>query len=131
MPGLRTDMNVVRSIFRVLLQITFTEIALIGCDNAIHAPTQRVGDADCRMVCSATHAEFCGNQNRVAVYQFSSNATAPGPAACLQTSVSNFTLRAQLKNPPTTGPSTVPLKIVVVEIVKNVLWTILSVSPPV
>ncbi|KAF5318168.1 hypothetical protein D9619_012137 [Psilocybe cf. subviscida] len=99
------------------------------CDNAVHAPTQRVGDADCRMVCSATHAEFCGNQNRVAVYQFSSNGTAPGPAACLQTSLSNFTLRAQFKNPPTTGSSTVPLKIVVVEIVKNVLWTILSACP--
>ncbi|KIM49752.1 hypothetical protein M413DRAFT_408037 [Hebeloma cylindrosporum] len=39
------------------------------CDNAINAPTQRVGDADCRMLCAASHNEYCGNQNRVAIYQ--------------------------------------------------------------
>ncbi|KAF8959705.1 hypothetical protein BDZ97DRAFT_1922687 [Flammula alnicola] len=96
------------------------------CDNAIHAPTQRVGDADCRMVCSATHAEYCGNANRLAIYQFSPSGVAPGPQTCSATTLGNFTLQAQFKNPPTTGPSTVPLKVVAVEMVQNVIWTILS-----
>lgn len=79
------------------------------------------------MLCSASHDEYCGNQNRVAIYQFSASGVAPGPDACLQTDLGNFTLRAQFRNPPTTGPATVPLKVVVVEMVKNVLWTIISV----
>ena len=100
-----------------------------GCDNAIHAPTQRTSDADCRMVCQATHNEYCGNQNRVAIYQFSPSGIPPGPQACLQTSLSGFTLQAQFKNPPLNGPATVPLKVTVVEMVKNVLWTVLSACP--
>ncbi|PPQ78240.1 hypothetical protein CVT24_006501, partial [Panaeolus cyanescens] len=98
------------------------------CDNAIHAPTQRVGDADCRMVCTATHSEYCGNANRVAIYQFSPSGVPPAPQACIQTGLSNFTLRAQFRNPPINGPSTVSLRVITVELVKNVLWTILSVS---
>ncbi|KDR82087.1 hypothetical protein GALMADRAFT_60064 [Galerina marginata CBS 339.88] len=98
------------------------------CDTTVHAPTQRVGDADCRMLCAATHAEYCGNSNRLAIYQFSASGQSTAPQACLQTSLTNFTLRAQFKNPPTNGPSTVPLKVVAVEMVKNVLWTVLSVS---
>ncbi|KAF9481338.1 WSC-domain-containing protein [Pholiota conissans] len=97
------------------------------CDNSVHAPTQRTGDADCRMVCSATHSEFCGNANRIAVYQFSASGVPP-VQQCLQTAVGNFSLVAQFKNPPTSGSSTVPLKVVIVELVGNTIWTILSVS---
>ncbi|KAF9528241.1 hypothetical protein CPB83DRAFT_854691 [Crepidotus variabilis] len=99
------------------------------CDNSIHAPTQRTSDADCRMVCLATHREYCGNQNRLAIYQYSASGEPPGPQACLQTSLSNFTLQAQFKNPPINGPLSVPIKVVVVELVKNVLWTVLSACP--
>ncbi|KAF9559523.1 WSC-domain-containing protein [Agrocybe pediades] len=113
------------------------------CDTAVHAPTQHVGDADCRMLCSATHAEYCGNANRLAIYQFSANGKPPGPQVCLDTSLTNFTLRAQFKNPGVTvgvvgsgqevgGPnqSSVQLKVVAVEMAKNVLWTVLSVYLP-
>uniref|UniRef100_A0A8H7Y1L9 WSC domain-containing protein n=1 Tax=Psilocybe cubensis TaxID=181762 RepID=A0A8H7Y1L9_PSICU len=96
------------------------------CDNTVHAPTQRVGDADCRQICQVNHAEYCGNANRVAVYEFSPTGKPPGPQVCLDTNLANFTLRAQFKNPPITGPSSVPLKVVAVEIVKNVVWTVLS-----
>ncbi|CAA7260965.1 unnamed protein product [Cyclocybe aegerita] len=96
------------------------------CDNAIHPPTQRTSDADCRMLCEANHDEYCGNANRLAIYQFSPSGVPPGPQACLDTSLTNFTLRAQFKNPPIEGPSSVPLKIVTVEMVRNVLWTVLS-----
>ena len=121
--------SVVREhLFRFLVMCRSPCSECSGCDNTIHAPTQRVGDADCRMLCEASHAEYCGNQNRVAIYQFSASGVAPGPKTCLETDLGNFTLRAQFRNPPTTGPATVSLKVVVVEMVKNVLWTILSVS---
>ncbi|PPQ91781.1 hypothetical protein CVT25_000426 [Psilocybe cyanescens] len=100
------------------------------CDTTVHAPTQRVGDADCRELCQANHGEYCGNANRVAVYEFSPTGKAPGPQVCLDTTLSNFTLRAQFKNPPLNGPSSVPLKVVAVEIVKNILWTVISVRVP-
>ncbi|KAF8162701.1 hypothetical protein B0H34DRAFT_650627 [Crassisporium funariophilum] len=101
------------------------------CDNAVHAPTQRVSDNDCRMVCAATHTEYCGNQNRVAVYGFSASGEAPGPQACVGTAVGNFTLKAVLRNPPVEGSgeaAAVGLKLVAVEMVRGVLWTVLSVS---
>ena len=123
--GLKMGTNVVREhLFRYIVNTThFSECT--RCNNSIHAPTQRVGDADCRMLCSALHAEYCGNQNRVAIYQFSASGVAPSPDACLQTNLGKCTLTAQFRNPPTTGPATVP--VVVVEMAKNDLWTILSV----
>jgi hypothetical protein len=101
---------------------------LKGCDNAIRNTSQHVSDDDCRMVCSATHTEYCGNANRLAIYQFSTSDQAPSPQICLETDVANFTLMAKFKNPLTQGPTVVALKVVVVEMVQNVLWTILSVS---
>ncbi|KJA19113.1 hypothetical protein HYPSUDRAFT_144137 [Hypholoma sublateritium FD-334 SS-4] len=96
------------------------------CDNQINAPGQHVGDADCREVCSATHAEYCGNSNRVAVYEFSASGVPP-VQVCQSTSVSNFTLVAEFATPPTSGPLSVPLKLVAVEIVGTTIWSILSV----
>lgn len=99
------------------------------CDNVINNPAQRTSDNDCRMVCQATHTEFCGNANRVAVYHFSNTGTASGSTPCLLTGLSDFKLVAQFKNPPTTGPSFVDLKVVVVEMSSNIIWTVLSVCP--
>ncbi|PPR05178.1 hypothetical protein CVT26_012264 [Gymnopilus dilepis] len=96
------------------------------CDNAIHDPAQRVADADCKELCQSTHFEFCGNANRVAVYEFFASGQPTGPQACLQNTVGNFTLRAQFKNPPVSGPSILPLKVIAVEMVQNTIWTILS-----
>ena len=53
---------------------------------------------------------------------------APSPQICLETDVGNFTLVAKFKKPLTQGPTAVALKVVVVEMIQNVLWTILSVS---
>ncbi|KAF9446564.1 hypothetical protein P691DRAFT_794299 [Macrolepiota fuliginosa MF-IS2] len=85
----------------------------------------RVSDNDCRQICDADVAQYCGNGNRLAIYHFSS---APGgPTECVSTEEDQpFTLQAQFKNPPTSGPSTVNLKPVVVEMVKDVVWTVLA-----
>ena len=80
------------------------------------------------MVCVATHTQYCGNAYRLAIYQFSTSNQAPSPQTCLETDIGNFTLMAKFKNPVTQGPTAVPLKVVAVEMVQNVLWTILSVS---
>jgi len=79
------------------------------------------------MVCQSTHTEFCGNANRVAVYHFSNTGSASGPTPCLAADLSDFKLVAQFKN-PTTGPSLVDLKVVVVEMSSNIIWTVLSVG---
>jgi len=147
MPDSRTDTSVVSLFFllvksllpalrllpglecRLPFEFGLTERRLLGCDTAINPPTQHVGDADCRMVCQATHTEFCGNQNRVAIYQYSASGVPPGHQACLSTSLGNYSIVAEYKDPPTGGPTSVPLKIVTVELVKDVLWTVLSVSP--
>ncbi|RDB19387.1 hypothetical protein Hypma_013560 [Hypsizygus marmoreus] len=96
------------------------------CDNTINPPTQHVSDNDCRMVCSASHSQYCGNQNRIAVYRFTESGDPGGPKACLSTDVANFTLRAAYKNTPTNGPASVPLKIVLTELVPNIVWGVLS-----
>lgn len=103
-------------------------ILTTGCDNVINPPTQRVSDSDCRMVCSADHTEYCGNQDRIAVYRASGTGGPQGPQTCISTNVANFTLVAAFKNPPTSGPATLPLKMVLVELVPNIVWSILSVS---
>lgn len=80
------------------------------------------------MVCSADHTEYCGNQDRIAVYRASGTGGPQGPQTCISTNVANFTLVAAFKNPPTSGPATLPLKMVLVELVPNIVWSILSVS---
>lgn len=95
------------------------------CDNAVNAPTQRVSDADCRMVCDANRTEYCGNINRLAIYHFlPADTQGGGVQLCSSVEVGNFTLKAVFKN---TGAS-VGLKIIVVEMVKTLVWTLLSVS---
>ena len=115
---------------RTLCQSFFNFLSSLikGCGNAILDTSQHVSDDDCRMVCIATHTEYCGNAYRLAIYQFSTSDQAPSPQTCLETDVGNFTLIAKFKNPLTQGPTAVALKVVVVEMVQNVLWTILSVS---
>lgn len=79
-------------------------------------------------MCVANHAEYCGNANRVAVYTDISDggSSHPGQEDCTSTSLANFTLAATYKVPPSSGPSTIPLKVVVVEMVPSVTWGILS-----
>ncbi|KAG6811805.1 hypothetical protein H0H92_005728 [Tricholoma furcatifolium] len=100
-----------------------------GCDNALGAATQHVSDDDCRMVCDANHTEYCGNANRIAVYDFTPAGTSPDPPQCISTDVSNFTLVAVYNNPPVNGPSSVTLKAILVELVPNIAWLILSACP--
>ncbi|KAG5637194.1 hypothetical protein H0H81_005451, partial [Sphagnurus paluster] len=99
------------------------------CDNDINPPTQRVSDSDCRQVCSANHGQYCGNLNRIAVYRFAAPGTPSGPQPCIATDVANFTLLAKYKNTPASGPAAVPLKVVVAELVPNVVWGVLSACP--
>ena len=112
---------------RSSVMLTVSLFLLKGCDNTIRNTSQHVSDVDCRMVCFSTHTEYCGNAYRLAIYQFSTSDQAPSPEVCLATDVDNFTLVAKFKNPLTQGPTAVALKVVVVEMVQNVLWTILSV----
>jgi len=99
------------------------------CDNTTNNTSQHVSDDDCRMVCSATHTEYCGNANRLAIYQFSTSDQAPSPQICLATDVGNFTLMANFQDPLVQGPAAVALRVVVVEMVDNIIWTILSACP--
>lgn len=119
---------VVVSTYRLSVISNVLPFLFKGCDNAIRDTSQHVSDDDCRMVCLTTHTEYCGNAYRLAIYHFSTSDQAPSPQTCLATDVGNFTLMAKFKNPPTQGPRAVALKVVVVEMVQNVLWTILSVS---
>lgn len=97
-----------------------------GCDNAINPPTQHVSDADCRMVCDVDHSQYCGNQDRVAVYRFTAAGSVPeGPGGCVSTDIGNFTLKAVDRN---SLQDVVGLKAIVVEMVRGVVWGILSVS---
>ncbi|TFK62477.1 WSC-domain-containing protein [Pluteus cervinus] len=95
------------------------------CDNAVNPPTQRVSDADCRMVCDSNHEEYCGNVNRLAIYQLgSSGGGGDEPQECNESTTSSFTLTARNRNDGTITP----LKVIVVELVKSLTWTLLSVS---
>lgn len=125
--GVETGRECCRS--KIFICSSNTEIPFYtGCDNVIRATTQRVSDNDCREICDADVTQFCGNGNRIAIYHFA-NATG-GPTQCISTNLNQqlFKLQAEFKNPPVGGPSTVALKPVVVEMAKNVIWTILSVS---
>ncbi|EEB90633.1 hypothetical protein MPER_11135 [Moniliophthora perniciosa FA553] len=53
--------------------------------NATKAP-----DTDCRGVCVVDHGEYCGNANRIAVYQLNGTAS----TSCIGSIGSNFTLVA-------------------------------------
>ena len=80
------------------------------------------------MVCQSTHTEFCGNANRVAVYHFSNTGTPSGSTPCLAADLFDFKLVARFNSPPTTGPGLVDLKVVVVDMSSNIIWTVLSVG---
>ncbi|KAF8643390.1 hypothetical protein AX16_009046 [Volvariella volvacea WC 439] len=53
----------------------------------------------------------------------------PTTPECASTAVGNFTLRAVYKNPPSDGPASVTLKVIVVELVRSLTWTLLSACP--
>lgn len=96
-----------------------------GCGDTLSNATQRVSDDDCRAVCTSNHTEYCGNANRIAIYD--NTATGTGPTQCSSDTIANFTLSAVYNIPPEEGPSAVPLKVVLVEMVPSVTWAILSV----
>ncbi|KAJ7490952.1 WSC domain-containing protein [Mycena latifolia] len=96
------------------------------CGNVPNSIAQHVSDDDCRAVCSANHAEYCGNANRVAVYAFSSDGSPPPTETCAG-DIDNFTLLAVFNNPPLGSPSQVSIRAVLVELVPHTWWTILSV----
>jgi len=96
------------------------------CGNTTSTIAEHVSDDDCRAVCSANHAEYCGNANRVALYTFSPEGSPPpAPQQCAG-DIANFTLLAVFNNPPLGSPSQVNLRAVLVELVPNTFWTILS-----
>ncbi|KAJ6500801.1 WSC domain-containing protein [Mycena sanguinolenta] len=96
------------------------------CGNSTNSVAEHVSDDDCRAVCSADHTEYCGNANRIAVYEFTPEGVlAPPPLACTG-DVSNFTLLAVYNNPPLGSPTHVNIRAVLVELVPNTFWTILS-----
>ncbi|KAJ7290201.1 WSC domain-containing protein [Mycena rebaudengoi] len=95
------------------------------CGNGTNPIAQHISDNDCRAVCAADHTEYCGNANRVAVYGFSATGAPPPPQACAG-DMESFTLRAVYNNPPVDGPTEVGLTAVLVELVPNTFWTILS-----
>ncbi|KAL0947758.1 hypothetical protein HGRIS_013836 [Hohenbuehelia grisea] len=100
------------------------------CDNLLDNTASVVPDTECRTVCDADHSEFCGRQNRVAIYQFSnSDGTPSEPQGCTSINVANFTLQAVFHDPPATGPPSVNLKVILVEMVPDRTWAILSACP--
>ncbi|CAK5263987.1 unnamed protein product [Mycena citricolor] len=96
------------------------------CGSSVGGIAAHVSDDDCRAVCSADHTEYCGNANRLALYGFTSADAPPPPPQTCETTVSNFTLLAVYRNPPVGGPKQVNVRAVLVELVPNTFWTILS-----
>ncbi|KAJ7500409.1 WSC domain-containing protein [Mycena galericulata] len=96
------------------------------CGNSTNPIAENVSDDDCRAVCSANHAEYCGNADRIAVFEFNPTGSDPPTAEPCTGDVANFTLLAVYNNPPLGFPSQVSLRVVLVELVPNTFWTILS-----
>ncbi|KAJ7237713.1 WSC domain-containing protein [Mycena haematopus] len=96
------------------------------CGNVTNSIAEHVSDDDCRAVCSANHAEYCGNANRVAVYEFTPEGDPPPPPQTCAGDISNFTLLAVFNNPPLGSPTQVKIRAILVELVPNTFWTILS-----
>ncbi|KAF7294525.1 hypothetical protein MIND_00989000 [Mycena indigotica] len=96
------------------------------CGNTTNPIAQHVGNDDCRLVCQVDHDEYCGNANRLALYQFTPDGAPPPPVQECATDLSNFTLKAVFVNPPVGSPSQLSLRAVLVEMVPNVFWTVLS-----
>ncbi|KAJ7611810.1 WSC domain-containing protein [Roridomyces roridus] len=95
------------------------------CGNSTNPIAINVSDDDCRQVCVANHNEYCGNANRIALYEFNAAGTPPPVLNCTA-DVANFTLLAVYNNPPQGFPASQPLRAVLVELVPNTFWTILS-----
>ncbi|KAE9409012.1 WSC-domain-containing protein [Gymnopus androsaceus JB14] len=93
------------------------------CGNTLGNSSLHVDDDDCREICISNHDEYCGNANRLAIYEFAASGAPPPPTACSTNDITNFTLVATAQD----GLS-MPLKVVVVEMVPSVTWTILTVS---
>ncbi|KAF8191680.1 WSC domain-containing protein [Mycena galopus ATCC 62051] len=94
------------------------------CGNTTNPIAEHVSDDDCREVCEADHTQLCGNANRLALYEFTGSMPPP-PQTCAG-DISNFTLLATFNNPPLGSPTQVEIKAVLVELVPNTFWTILS-----
>ncbi|KAJ7221484.1 WSC domain-containing protein [Mycena pura] len=96
------------------------------CGNATNTVAQHVSNDDCRAVCVADHSEYCGNANRLALYNFLGADTPPPPVLNCTGNVGDFTLVAVFNNPPLGFPTQMNLRAVLVEMVPNTFWTILS-----
>ncbi|KAF4604362.1 WSC domain-containing protein 2 [Pleurotus pulmonarius] len=96
------------------------------CDNLLDASSEARPTRECRTVCSADHTKLCGSANRAAVYGFNIGGGGSQPEQCTDVNVNNFTLQAVFKAPPPSGPSTVTLKMILVEMVPDIMWSILS-----
>ncbi|KAJ7715930.1 WSC domain-containing protein [Mycena olivaceomarginata] len=84
------------------------------CGNVTNTIAQHVGDDDCRAVCSADHREYCGNANRLALYSFTPRRRAATAAPGMRGGY------LQLHH------ACVKIRAVLVELVPNTFWTILS-----
>ncbi|KDQ34140.1 hypothetical protein PLEOSDRAFT_1031730, partial [Pleurotus ostreatus PC15] len=98
------------------------------CDNLLDASSEARPTRECRTVCNADHTQLCGSANRAAVYGFNVGGGGAQPEQCTEVNVNNFTLQAVFKAPPPSGPSTITLRMILVEMVPDIMWSILSVS---
>ncbi|KAF7441300.1 WSC domain-containing protein 2 [Pleurotus ostreatus] len=96
------------------------------CDNLLDASSEARPTRECRTVCNADHTQLCGSANRAAVYGFNVGGGGTQPEQCTEVNVNNFTLQAVFKAPPPSGPSTITLKMILVEMVPDIMWSILS-----
>ncbi|KAJ7498560.1 WSC domain-containing protein [Mycena latifolia] len=91
------------------------------CSSSLPTSTLLSG-TDCHTACVANSTEFCGGSSKLSVYEDSAG------EVCLSTTrATNFNLQAVYFTPPTTGPASVPLHVVIVNTVTLVSWSILSV----
>ncbi|KAJ7126404.1 WSC domain-containing protein [Mycena crocata] len=94
----------------------------IECCNNSPPPTSLLSDSECHTVCAGNTTEFCGGSNRLTVFE-----DADGEVCLSTTRPDNFNLAAVFFTPPTTGPTSVPLHVNIINTVTLVSWSILTV----
>ncbi|KAJ7068678.1 WSC domain-containing protein [Mycena amicta] len=90
--------------------------------------TSLLGNSDCQTACLANTEEFCGGSSKLTVYADTSLTQ-----TCLSsTRATPFNLQAVFTSPPTTGPASLPLHILIVTTVPMTSWDVLTVraNPP-
>ncbi|KAJ7482399.1 WSC domain-containing protein [Mycena galericulata] len=90
------------------------------CSNSLPTSSSS-SDNDCHTACAANTTEFCGGLSKLSVYEDSTD------EICLATTMATgFNLAAVYFTPPTTGPTSVPVHVTIVNTVTLVSWSILS-----